>query len=108
MKERRNIPNIFHRFKNCWPAIRKGVHGVILVYSAKIQDSSRQLKEFYDYFINGTKLGPNNCVIFVFNPDNTASSASKIICKYINNIYKKIDKHIIINQEFFKCYKYIE
>ncbi|XP_029158218.1 intraflagellar transport protein 22 homolog [Nylanderia fulva] len=75
-----------YKFKSCWPAIRKGVHGVILVYSAKIQDSSTQLKEFYDYFINRAKLGPNNCVIFFFNPDNTASSASKIISSSFSNV----------------------
>lgn len=57
-----------------------------------MQDSSRQLKEFYDYFVSGAKLGPNNCVIFFFNPDNVTSSASKIVCKYINNI-----KKILIN-----------
>lgn len=82
-----DILYIFYRFKNCWPAIRKGVHGVILVYSAKMQDSSKQLKEFYDYFVSGAKLGPNNCVIFFFDSDNATSSASKIICKYINKYW---------------------
>lgn len=77
--------NTFNRFKNCWPAIRKDIHGVILVYSAKMQDSSK-LKEYYDYFVSGAKLGPNSCVIFCFDPDST-SSTSKMICKYFNNIY---------------------
>lgn len=80
--------NIFNRFKNCWPAIRKDVHGVILVYSAKMQDSSKKLKEYYDYFVSGAKLGPNSCVIFFFDPDNNSTSnTSKIICKYLINIY---------------------
>lgn len=78
--------NIFNRFKNCWPAIRKDIHGVILVYSAKMQDSSKKLKEYYDYFVSGAKLGPNSCVIFFFDPDNSTSSTSKIICKYLSNI----------------------
>lgn len=50
-----------------------------------MQDSSKKLKEFYDYFISGAKLGPDNCVIFFFDPDNTTSSASKTICKYFSN-----------------------
>lgn len=79
------------RFKNCWPAMRKDIHGVILVYSAKTQNSSKELKEFYDYFVNGPRLEPNSCVIFCFDPDNATSSTSKIICKYSssNNAYFK-------------------
>lgn len=50
-----------------------------------MQDSSKKLKEYYDYFVNGAKLGPNSCVILFFDPDNTASSVSKIICKYFSN-----------------------
>ncbi|XP_011645203.1 LOW QUALITY PROTEIN: intraflagellar transport protein 22 homolog [Pogonomyrmex barbatus] len=75
-----------HKFKNCWSAVRKDAHGVILVYSAKIQDSSKKLKEFYDYFVSGAKLGPNNCVIFFFDPDNSASSAPKIISSSFANV----------------------
>jgi Rab-like protein 5 len=75
------ICKIFYRFKHCWPAIRKDIHGVILVYSTKTQDSSKELKELYDYFVNEAKLEPNSCVIFYFDPDNT-SNTSKIICKY--------------------------
>ncbi|XP_070169796.1 intraflagellar transport protein 22 homolog [Polyergus mexicanus] len=75
-----------HKFKNCWPAIRKGVHGVIFVYSTKTQDSLRQLKEFYDYFVSEAKLGPNNCVIFFFDSDNTTSSASKIVSSSFSNV----------------------
>lgn len=62
--------------------MRKGVHGVIFVYSAQMQDSSKELKEFYDFFVNGAKLGPNSCVILHFDPDNTAPNTSKIICEY--------------------------
>ncbi|XP_018392326.1 PREDICTED: intraflagellar transport protein 22 homolog [Cyphomyrmex costatus] len=75
-----------YKFKNCWPAIRKDVDGVILVYSAKMQDSSRKLKEYYDYFVSGAKLGPNSCVIFFFDPDNTATSASKNILSSFSNV----------------------
>jgi len=76
-----NIFVKFYRFKHCWPAIRKDTHGVILVYSTKTQDSSKELKELYDYFVNEAKLEPNSCVIFYFDPDNI-SNTSKIICKY--------------------------
>ncbi|XP_012224917.1 intraflagellar transport protein 22 homolog [Linepithema humile] len=75
-----------HKFKNCWPAMRKDVHGIILVYSAKRQNSLKELKEFYDYFVNGPKLGPNSCVIFYFDPDNATSSTSKIISSSFSHV----------------------
>ncbi|XP_032664501.1 intraflagellar transport protein 22 homolog [Odontomachus brunneus] len=75
-----------HKFKNCWSAMRKSVHGVILVYNAQMQDSSKELKEFYDYFINGSKLGPNSCVIFLFDPDNAGPNASKIISSSFSSV----------------------
>lgn len=53
-----------------------------------MQDSLKEMKEFYDYFVNASKLGPNSCVIFYFNSDDTTSSAPKIICKYL--IFKNI------------------
>ncbi|KAH0948899.1 hypothetical protein HN011_006344 [Eciton burchellii] len=74
-----------YKFKHCWPAIRKDIHGVILVYSTKTQDSSKELKELYDYFVNEAKLEPNSCVIFYFDPDNT-SNTSKIISSSFSHI----------------------
>ncbi|XP_011176155.1 intraflagellar transport protein 22 homolog [Solenopsis invicta] len=75
-----------YKYKNCWPAMRKDVHGVILVYSAKTQDSSKKLKEYYDYFVSGAKLGPNSCVIFFYDPDNTTSSTLKTISSTFSNV----------------------
>ncbi|RLU19374.1 hypothetical protein DMN91_007931 [Ooceraea biroi] len=75
-----------YKFRHCWPAMRKGVHGVILVYSAKTRDSSKELRELYDYFVDETKLGPNSCVIFYFDPDNTTSNISKIISSSFSHI----------------------
>lgn len=64
--------------------MRNGAHGVILVYNSKnAQNSLKELKELYDYFVTGAKLGANNCVIFYYDPDNM-SSMSKVICKYLN------------------------
>lgn len=74
------------KFENCWPAMRKDVHGVILVYNAKVQDSLKELREFYDYFINGAKLEPNNCVIFHFDANSAPSNASKVISSSFPNI----------------------
>ncbi|EFN84612.1 Rab-like protein 5 [Harpegnathos saltator] len=72
-----------YKFKNCWSAMRKGVHGVILVYSAQMQDSSKELKEFYDYFVAGSKLGPNSCVILYFDPDNVTPTSSFLSVSHV-------------------------
>ncbi|KAI4501889.1 hypothetical protein M0802_003224 [Mischocyttarus mexicanus] len=68
-----------YKFKTCWPAMRKDLHGVMLIYSAKKQDCLKEMQEFYDYFVTQTKLGPDMCVIFCYDPDKTQSELSKSI-----------------------------
>ncbi|XP_020281568.1 intraflagellar transport protein 22 homolog [Pseudomyrmex gracilis] len=75
-----------HKYKNCWPVMRNGAHGVILVYNSKnVQNSLKELKELYDYFIIGAKLSANNCVIFYYDPDNT-SNMSKMISSSFSHV----------------------
>ncbi|XP_003702136.3 intraflagellar transport protein 22 homolog [Megachile rotundata] len=68
-----------HKFENCWPAIRKDLHGVILVYSERSNDCLKVLQQLYDYFIDQIKLGPDKCVIFCYDPENKNPEISKII-----------------------------
>ncbi|XP_076671825.1 intraflagellar transport protein 22 homolog [Andrena cerasifolii] len=68
-----------HKFENCWPAIRKDLHGVILVYSEKSNDCLKEIQQSYDYFISQTKLGPDRCVIFCYDPDKRHPEISKTI-----------------------------
>ncbi|XP_076279965.1 intraflagellar transport protein 22 homolog [Lasioglossum baleicum] len=68
-----------HKFENCWPAIKKHLHGVILMYSEKSNECLKQIQEFYDYFVNQTKLGPDKCVIFCYDPEKKNPEISKII-----------------------------
>lgn len=67
------------KFKTCWPAIRKDLHGVILIYNAKKQDCLKEMQEFYDYFVVQTKLGPDMCVIFCYDPDKSLLELPKSI-----------------------------
>ncbi|XP_076750691.1 intraflagellar transport protein 22 homolog isoform X2 [Xylocopa sonorina] len=69
----------YFRFENCWPAIRKDVHGVILVYNEKSDDCLKEIQQLYDYFIDQTKLGPDKCVIFCYDLENKNPEISKII-----------------------------
>lgn len=36
------------RYQNCWPAIFKGAHGVILVYNPDKPSHAKELEEWYD------------------------------------------------------------
>ncbi|XP_031846679.1 intraflagellar transport protein 22 homolog isoform X1 [Nomia melanderi] len=67
------------KFENCWPAIRKNVHGVIFVYSEQSNECLKQMQELYDYFVNQTKLGSDKCVIFCYDPEKKNPEISKII-----------------------------
>ncbi|XP_076658133.1 intraflagellar transport protein 22 homolog isoform X2 [Halictus rubicundus] len=68
-----------HKFENCWPSIKKHLHGVILVYSEKSDECLKQIQEFYDYFVNQTKLGPDKCVILCYDPEKKNPEISKMI-----------------------------
>lgn len=37
------------------------------------------MQEFYDYFVTQTKLGPDMCVIFCYDPDKSLPELSKSI-----------------------------
>lgn len=53
------------RFESCWPALRLGVQGVILVCSpATAQATSRELELLYNYFVSQPKLSAKQCVVF--------------------------------------------
>ncbi|XP_048263348.1 intraflagellar transport protein 22 homolog isoform X2 [Bombus affinis] len=64
---------------NCWPAIRKDVHGVILVYNEKSNECLKEIQQLYDYFIDQTKLDPDRCAIFCYDPEKRNPEISKII-----------------------------
>ncbi|XP_078047622.1 intraflagellar transport protein 22 homolog [Augochlora pura] len=74
------------KFESCWPAIRKNLNGVILVYSEKSDECSKQIQEFYDYFVTQTKLGPDKCVILCYDPEKKNPEISKIISSTFVNV----------------------
>lgn len=63
--------------------MRKDIHGVIFVYNEKSSDCLKEIQQLYDYFIDQTKLDPDRCVIFCYDPEKRNSEISKIICKYL-------------------------
>ncbi|KAG7188213.1 hypothetical protein KM043_016083 [Ampulex compressa] len=67
------------KFQNCWTTMRKDVQGVLLVYSNNSENCLKELQEFYDYFVDQIKLGPEKCVILCFDPDKKSLEISKII-----------------------------
>ncbi|CAG4971890.1 unnamed protein product [Colias eurytheme] len=54
-----------HKFESCWPALRLGVKGVILVGSSNTANiASRELELLYNYFVSQPKLSLKQCVVF--------------------------------------------
>ncbi|XP_004932161.1 intraflagellar transport protein 22 homolog [Bombyx mori] len=54
-----------HRFESCWPALRFGVKGVILVCSSNTSEvAPRELELLYNYFVSQPKLSTKQCVVF--------------------------------------------
>ncbi|XP_014367116.2 intraflagellar transport protein 22 homolog [Papilio machaon] len=57
-----------HRFESCWPALRAGVDGVILVCSSNNVDTAgREMELHYNYFVSQPKLSTKQCVLFYNN-----------------------------------------
>ncbi|XP_068633655.1 intraflagellar transport protein 22 homolog [Battus philenor] len=60
-----------HRFETCWPALRHGVQGVILVCSSNtIATAGREMELLYNYFVSQLKLSAKQCVLFCNNVDD--------------------------------------
>ncbi|XP_028165714.1 intraflagellar transport protein 22 homolog [Ostrinia furnacalis] len=54
-----------HKFESCWPALRAGVQGAILVCSpSTVQAASREMELLYNYFVSQPNLSAKQCVLF--------------------------------------------
>ncbi|KOB79070.1 putative rab-like protein 5-like isoform 1 [Operophtera brumata] len=54
-----------HKFESCWPALRLGIQGVILVCSPNtLQAAAREMELLYNYFVSQPKLSAKQCVLF--------------------------------------------
>ncbi|XP_026327740.1 intraflagellar transport protein 22 homolog isoform X2 [Hyposmocoma kahamanoa] len=54
-----------HRFESCWPALRAGVQGVILVCApTTAHAATRELELLYNYYVSQPKLSAKQCVVF--------------------------------------------
>ncbi|KAF3426967.1 hypothetical protein E2986_04237 [Frieseomelitta varia] len=83
-----------HKFENCWPAIRKDIHGVIFVYNEKSSDCLKEIQQLYDYFIASTfmKISHIKC-----NIESGGSKLKTDFASFISTILNKM--HNYTNQE---------
>lgn len=76
-----NIVECF-RFESCWPALRVGVQGVILVCSPNTTNvAARELELLYNYFVSQPKLSAKQCVVFYNCTDDQDDMDSLSLCK---------------------------
>ncbi|XP_051171703.1 intraflagellar transport protein 22 homolog [Leptopilina boulardi] len=73
------------KFKNCWPAFRRNAQGILFVHGPKSKENFEELEQFYEYFVNKSKLVPKNCLLLYYDPErksempkNLSSNFSKI------------------------------
>lgn len=50
-----------------------------MIYSEQSNECLKEIQQLYDYFIDQTKLDPDRCVIFCYDPENKNPEVSKII-----------------------------
>lgn len=89
------------RFESCWPALRVGVKGVILVCSSNnVNTAPKELELLYNYFVSQAKLSAKQCVVFYNCSDDQDDMDSLNLCMYILIIFKysyvKLYTYIII------------
>nr|CDJ87135.1 Rab-like protein 5 [Haemonchus contortus] len=74
------------KYRDCWPAIRDGIEGVILVANPD-ENTGEDLKIWYDEFIASSNLDPEN-VLIVLNEmgekrtNDTAISGFRYVLKF--------------------------
>ena len=69
------------KYSNCWPAVRKDAQGVVFVCGEKKEESSRELEQFYEYFVAETKLEAKSCVVFHYDRKN--DGIKNTICEFV-------------------------
>ncbi|XP_072949269.1 intraflagellar transport protein 22 homolog [Epargyreus clarus] len=78
-----------HKFESCWPSLRLGVQGVILMCSPNtMHTASRELELLYNYFVSQTKLSPKQCVLFY----NTADDQEDIDSLNLSSTFSKVSQ----------------
>ncbi|KAK8719610.1 hypothetical protein OTU49_013916 [Cherax quadricarinatus] len=74
-------------FENCWPAIQRGVNGIVFVYSPGREDHARTLDTFYTHFVEQQGLRETQCVVFChYKPDYKGKGAK------LSNSFNQIPK----------------
>ncbi|XP_034831856.1 intraflagellar transport protein 22 homolog [Maniola hyperantus] len=69
-----------HKFESCWPALRLGVQGVILVCSPNtVNVAAREMELLYNYFASQAKLSAKQCVLFYNCEDDQEDLESLIL-----------------------------
>lgn len=81
------MPVFIFRFESCWPALRLGVQGVILVCSPNTaQTAAREMELLYNYFVSQPKLSAKQCVLFYNCTDDQDEMDSLNLCKFLIGI----------------------
>ncbi|CAM9329930.1 unnamed protein product [Scytosiphon promiscuus] len=65
-------------FESCWPAIMKGVDGVVLVYNPEIPTHDIEVGIWYDQFVKRAKLDNRQCQVIAHRASPTPAPRSRL------------------------------
>ena len=62
------------KFQNCWAAILKDAHGVVLVYDPSVKTQEKEVENWYKAYVTPLKLKDEQVVLFAHSHDPSAKS----------------------------------
>ncbi|KAM5181705.1 intraflagellar transport protein 22 homolog [Mantella aurantiaca] len=66
-----------HKFENCWPAIMKDSHGVIIAFNADIPSHLKEIEMWHSNFIQQQKLQENQCLLIAHHKPGSGDEAER-------------------------------
>ncbi|KAK7078854.1 Intraflagellar transport protein 22 [Halocaridina rubra] len=74
-------------YESCWPAIQKGVNGVLFVYSPGREDHVRALDSLYTHFVEQQGIQEAQCIVFCLHKPGSKGKGAKL-----SNFFSQIPK----------------
>ncbi|XP_068223177.1 intraflagellar transport protein 22 homolog [Palaemon carinicauda] len=79
-------------YENCWPAIQKGLNGVIFVYNPGRDEHAQALDSLHSHFAEQQGVRETQCIVFCHHKPGTRGKGAKLGSAF--NPIPKIDTHI--------------
>lgn len=93
-----------HVYENCWPAVMKDAHGVVIMYDPSDRLHEQEVALWYEYFVQNADLANARCLIFAHKKGQEQSSGRPPAMSGPMNAVKRIMTNFespgVIRREF--------